>query len=305
MLRFAAKRLIGAIPTLFLIVTFSFFLMRIAPGGPFDRERIVPPEIEARLIHAYHLDDPLWKQYLRYLGDLVQGDFGPSLKYKDFTVTELIAEGFPVSMRLGGLAVLIALLVGVSTGTIAALRQNSSTDYTAMGLAMTGIIVPNFVMAPLLTLVFGLWLSWLPVGGWGGPIYMILPVIALSLYQIGFIARLTRGSMIEVLRTNYVRTARAKGLPERVAITRHALKAAMLPVVSYLGPAIINTITGSVIIEQIFGIPGIGRYFVQAALNRDYTLVMGVTVFYGVLIILANLAVDLIYGLLDPRIRYD
>ena len=305
MLRFAAKRLIGAIPTLFLIVTFSFFLMRIAPGGPFDRERIVPPEIEARLIHAYHLDDPLWKQYLRYLGDLVQGDFGPSLKYKDFTVTELIAEGFPVSMRLGGLAVLIALLIGVSTGTIAALRQNSGTDYAAMGVAMTGIIIPNFVMAPLLTLVFGLWLSWLPVGGWGGPIYMILPVIALSLYQIGFIARLTRGSMIEVLRTNYVRTARAKGLPERVAITRHALKAAMLPVVSYLGPAIINTITGSVIIEQIFGIPGIGRYFVQAALNRDYTLVMGVTVFYGVLIILANLAVDLIYGLLDPRIRYD
>ena len=305
MLRFATKRLLGAIPTLFLIVTFSFFLMRIAPGGPFDRERIVPPEIEARLIHAYHLDDPLWRQYLRYLGDLVQGDFGPSLKYKDFTVTELIAEGFPVSMRLGGLAVLIALLVGVSTGTIAALRQNSGTDYAAMGVAMTGIIIPNFVMAPLLTLVFGLWLSWLPVGGWGGPIYMILPVIALSLYQIGFIARLTRGSMIEVLRTNYVRTARAKGLPERVAITRHALKAAMLPVVSYLGPAIINTITGSVIIEQIFGIPGIGRYFVQAALNRDYTLVMGVTVFYGVLIILANLAVDLIYGLLDPRIRYD
>ena len=305
MLRFAAKRLIGAIPTLFLIVTFSFFLMRIAPGGPFDRERIVPPEIEARLIHAYHLDDPLWKQYLRYLGDLVQGDFGPSLKYKDFTVTELIAEGFPVSMRLGGLAVLIALLVGVSTGTIAALRQNSGTDYAAMGVAMTGIIIPNFVMAPLLTLVFGLWLSWLPVGGWGGPIYMILPVIALSLYQIGFIARLTRGSMIEVLRTNYVRTARAKGLPEHVAISRHALKAAILPVVSYLGPAIINTITGSVIIEQIFGIPGIGRYFVQAALNRDYTLVMGVTVFYGVLIILANLAVDLIYGLLDPRIRYD
>ena len=303
MLRFAAKRLIGAIPTLFLIVTFSFFLMRIAPGGPFDRERIVPPEIEARLIHAYHLDDPLWKQYLRYLGDLVQGDFGPSLKYKDFTVTELIAEGFPVSMRLGGLAVLIALLVGVSTGTIAALRQNSSTDYTAMGLAMTGIIIPNFVMAPLLTLVFGLWLSWLPVGGWGGPIYMILPVIALSLYQIGFIARLTRGSMIEVLRTNYVRTARAKGLPERVAITRHALKAAMLPVVSYLGPAIINTITGSVIIEQIFGIPGIGRYFVNGAINRDYTLVMGVVIYYATFVILLNLLADILYGVLDPRVR--
>ena len=305
MLRFAVKRLIGAIPTLFLIVTFSFFLMRVAPGGPFDKERIVPPEIEARLIHAYHLDEPLPLQYLRYLGGLFQGDFGPSLKYKDFTVTELIAGGFPVSLRLGGIAVLLALVIGVATGTLAALRQNSGTDYAAMGVAMTGIMIPNFVLAPLLTLVFGLWLSWLPVGGWGGVAYMILPVVALSLYQVGFIARLTRGSMIEVLRTNYVRTARAKGLPEHVAITRHALKAAMLPVVSYLGPAIINTITGSVIIEQIFGIPGIGRYFVQAALNRDYTLVMGVTVFYGVLIILANLAVDLIYGLLDPRIRYD
>jgi oligopeptide transport system permease protein len=237
----------------------------------------------------------------------VQGDFGPSLKYKDFTVTELIAGGFPVSLRLGGIAVLIALVVGVGVGTLAALRQNTGTDYAAMGAAMTGIMVPNFVLAPLLTLVFGLWLSWLPVGGWGdgGVQYMILPIFALSLYQIGFIARLTRGSMIEVLRTNYVRTARAKGLPERIAITRHALKAGILPVVSYIGPAIINTITGSVIIEQIFGIPGIGRYFVQAALNRDYTLVMGVTVFYGVLIILANLAVDLIYGLLDPRIRYD
>jgi oligopeptide transport system permease protein len=306
MLRFAAKRLLGAIPTLLLIVTLSFFLMRIAPGGPFDKERVVPPEIEARLIHAYHLDEPLPMQFLRYLGGLVRGDFGPSLKYKDFTVTELIAGGFPVSLRLGGIAVLLALIAGVAIGTLAALRQNTTTDYAAMGAAMTGIMVPNFVLAPLLTLVFGLWLSWLPVGGWDGSVkYMILPVFALSLYQVGFIARLTRGSMIEVLRTNYVRTARAKGLPERVAITRHALKAGMLPVVSYLGPAIINTITGSVIIEQIFGIPGIGRYFVQAALNRDYTLVMGVTVFYGVLIILANLAVDLIYGLLDPRIRYD
>ena len=306
MLRFAAKRLLGAIPTLLLIVTLSFFLMRIAPGGPFDKERVVPPEIEARLIHAYHLDEPLPMQFLRYLGGLAHGDFGPSLKYKDFSVTELIAGGFPVSLRLGGIAVLLALIAGVAIGTLAALRQNTTTDYAAMGAAMTGIMIPNFVLAPLLTLVFGLWLSWLPIGGWDGSIqYMILPIFALSLYQVGFIARLTRGSMIEVLRTNYVRTARAKGLPERVAITRHALKAGMLPVVSYLGPAIINTITGSVIIEQIFGIPGIGRYFVQAALNRDYTLVMGVTVFYGVLIILANLAVDLIYGLLDPRIRYD
>ena len=199
MLRFAAKRLIGAIPTLFLIVTFSFFLMRVAPGGPFDKERIVPPEIEARLIHAYHLDEPLPLQYLRYLSGLFQGDFGPSLKYKDFTVTELIAGGFPVSLRLGGIAVLLALVIGVATGTLAALRQNSGTDYAAMGIAMTGIMIPNFVLAPLLTLVFGLWLSWLPVGGWGGVAYMILPVVALSLYQVGFIARLTRGlSLIHI-----------------------------------------------------------------------------------------------------------
>jgi oligopeptide transport system permease protein len=304
--RYAVRRLLGAVPTLLLIVTVSFFLMHVAPGGPFDRERIVPPEIEARLVHTYHLDEALPLQFLRYLGDLARGDFGPSFKYKDFSVTELIWGGFPVSLKLGGFAMLFALIAGVSIGTLGALRQNSSTDYSAMTLAMTGIVIPNFVLAPLLTLVFGLWLSWLPVGGWGDQIkFMVLPVIALSLYQVGFIARLTRGSMIEVLRTNYVRTARAKGLPERIMLLRHALKPALLPVVSYLGPAVINTITGSVVVEQIFGIPGIGRYFVQAALNRDYTLVMGVTIFYGVLIIFANLAVDLLYGVLDPRIRYD
>ena len=305
MLNYAVKRLLGAVPTMLLIITIAFFMMRMAPGGPFDKERKLPPEIEASLAKAYHLDESLPRQYLRYMSKVVVGDFGPSFQYKDFSVTELIWGGFPTSMTLGGIAILLATVIGIGLGVWAALNQNSTTDYLVMATAMTGITVPNFVVAPMLTLIFGLWLSWLPVGGWGGPIYMILPVIALSLYQIGFIARLTRGSMIEVLRTNYVRTARAKGLSEHVAISRHALKAAILPVVSYLGPAIINTITGSVIIEQIFGIPGIGRYFVQAALNRDYTLVMGVTVFYGVLIILANLAVDLIYGLLDPRIRYD
>jgi oligopeptide transport system permease protein len=306
-LRFTARRLIGAVPTLLLIVTISFFMMRLAPGGPFSRERVIPAEIAARLEHAYHLDEPLLLQFLYYIGNLLRGDFGPSFQYKDFTVTELIWGGFPTSLKLGGLAMLFALVIGVAIGTLAALRQNSRADYAAMGVAMTGIIIPNFVLAPVLTLIFGLWLHWLPVGGWnnGDVQHIVLPVVALSLYQVGFIARLTRGSMIEVLRTNYVRTARAKGLPEHIAIIRHALKAAMLPVVSYLGPAVINTITGSVIIEQIFGIPGIGRYFVQAALNRDYTLVMGVTIFYGVLIILANLAVDLIYGLLDPRIRYE
>jgi oligopeptide transport system permease protein len=305
--QFAIKRLLGAVPTMLLITTVSFFLMRAAPGGPFDKERVVQPEIEAALKHAYHLDESVMQQFLRYLWNLLHGDFGPSFQYRDFSVTELIWGGFPTSLLLGSLAIVFALIVGGIVGTICAMRQNSRLDYVVMGVSMFGIMVPNFVLAPLLTLVFGLWLSWLPVGGWGnGDIsHIILPVIALSLYQVSCIARLMRGSMIEVLRTNYLRTARAKGLPEHVAIARHALKAAMLPVISYLGPAVVNTITGSVVVEQIFGIPGIGRYFVQAALNRDYTLVMGVTIFYGVLIIFANLAVDLIYGLLDPKVRYD
>ncbi|WP_119460326.1 oligopeptide ABC transporter permease OppB [Rhodospirillaceae bacterium SYSU D60014] len=307
MLRYAVKRMLGALPTLFLIITIAFFMMRLAPGGPFDKERNLPAQVEANLNKAYHLDEPLPQQYLRYVGNILQGDFGPSFQYKDFSVTELIWGGFPVSLRLGGLAILFAFGIGVALGTVAALNQNSLTDYLVMGTAMTGITIPNFVMAPLLTLVFGLYLSWLPVGGWGGGgiAHSVLPIVALCLPQVAAIARLTRGSMIEVLRSNFMRTARAKGLPERVTILRHGLKAAMLPVVSYLGPAVASIITGSVIIEQIFGIPGIGRYFVQAALNRDYTLVMGVTIFYGVLIILFNLLVDLLYGLLDPKVRYD
>jgi oligopeptide transport system permease protein len=307
LLSFTIKRLLGAIPTLLLITTVSFFLMRAAPGGPFDKERIVQPEIEAALKHEYHLDEPIVAQFGRYLWNLLHGDFGPSFQYRDFTVTELIRGGFPVSLLLGSLAIVIALVIGGAVGIVSAIRQNSGLDYSAMGIAMTGIMIPNFVLAPLLTLVFGLMLRWLPVGGWGGGdvSHVVLPVVALALYPLSCIARLMRGSMIEVLRTNYLRTARAKGLPEWITIIRHALKAAMLPVISYLGPAVVNTITGSIVIEQIFGIPGIGRYFVQAALNRDYTLVMGVTVFYGALIIFANLLVDLLYGVLDPRVRYD
>jgi oligopeptide transport system permease protein len=307
MLSYAIRRLVGAIPTLFLIVTISFFMIRLAPGGPFSKERNVPPEVLANLERVYHMDESLGQQYLRYLGNILQGDFGPSFKYKDFTVNELIWGGFPVSARLGGIAILLALGIGVTLGSLAALRQNTSGDYAVMGVAMTGIAVPNFVVAPVLTLVFGLWLSWIPVGGWSDSnvIFWLAPIIALCLPQIAAIARLTRGSMIEVLRANYVRTARAKGLPERITITRHALKAAMLPVVSYLGPAIAGIITGSIIIEQIFSIPGIGRYFIQAALNRDYTLVMGVTIFYGTLIIMLNLLADLLYGVLDPKVRYD
>jgi oligopeptide transport system permease protein len=306
LLRYTIKRLFGAIPTLLVIIAIAFFMMRLAPGGPFDKERKVAKEVEENLRRAYGLDDPLWVQFLTYMGKVLQGDFGPSFQYKDFSVNELIWGGFPNSMMLGGIAIALAIILGVTAGTIAALKQNTTTDYAVMATAMSGITIPNFVVAPTLTLVFGLMLRWTPVGGWGDSWRQaILPIVALCLPQIAAVARLTRASMIEVLRSNYVRTARAKGLPERVAILRHAMRAAMLPVVSYLGPAVAAIITGSIVIEQIFSIPGIGRYFVQAALNRDYTLVMGVTIFYGVLIVLFNLMVDLLYGILDPKVRYD
>ena len=301
------RRLLGAIPTLFAVMTVSFFMMRLAPGGPFDRERMLSPEIEANIRKAYDLDQPLIVQYGIYLAKALKGDLGPSFKYQDYTVVELIASGFPVSFRIGMTAIILALIVGGSLGILAELRQNSVADHLVMGIAMVGITIPNFVIAPLLTLVIGVYFRLLPVGGYGeGSLRnLILPTIALALPPVAYIARLTRASMIEVLRSNYIRTARAKGLPGRLVIGRHALRAAFLPVVSYLGPAIAGIITGSVVIEQIFGIPGIGRYFVQGALNRDYTLVMGVVIFYGSLIILLNLAVDLVYGLLDPKIRYD
>ena len=304
MFRYSFKRLAGSLPTLLIIVTIAFFLIRTAPGGPFDKERSVPPEIAANLNAVYHLDEPLWKQYLLYLGNVVRGDFGPSFQYRDYSVTELISIGFPVSLMLGGIAIVLALVLGGMLGAVAALRQNSWVDSLVMAGAMTGITIPNFVMAPLLSLIFGVYLSWLPVGGWGErPAQAILPIVALALPQVAYIARLTRGSMIEVLRSNYIRTATAKGLPAGRMLIRHALKPALLPVVSYLGPATAAIITGSVVIEQIFGIPGIGRYFVQGALNRDYTLVMGVVIFYGSLIIVFNLLVDLVYGLMDPKVR--
>ena len=306
MLSYAIRRLVGAVPTLFIIITVAFFMMRVAPGGPFDVERALPPDIEKNILAAYNLDQPLVVQYWDYLVNVLQGDLGPSFKSKDFSVNELMALGFPVSLRLGGIAIALAIVLGTGLGTIAALKQNSGVDYAVMATAMTGIAVPNFVVAPLLTLVFGVYLNWLPVAGWGGGSFrnMLLPVIALALPQIAFIARLTRGSMIEVLRSNYVRTARAKGLPERLTVSRHALRAAILPVVSYLAPATAGIVTGSVVIETIFDIPGIGRFFVQGALNRDYTLVMGTVIVFGSLIILLNLLVDMIYGVLDPKVKY-
>ncbi|NIM71419.1 MAG: oligopeptide ABC transporter permease OppB [Xanthomonadales bacterium] len=306
MLRHAIQRLLGVIPTLLVLVTIAFFLIRVAPGGPFDAEKALPAEIQANLNVKYHLDEPLVQQYLRYLGQILTFDFGPSFQYKDWTVNELIGEGFPVSLTVGGLAMLLAFVVGTVIGVTAALRQNTAVDYGSMGFAMLGISIPNFVIAPLLILLFAVFLGWLPAGGWDWSLNrMVLPVITLALPVIAYVARLTRGSMIEVLHSNFIRTARAKGLPERAVILQHALKPALLPVISFMGPATAGLITGSVIVERIYAIPGLGSYFVQGALNRDYTLVMGVVIFYGLLIILLNFTVDMLYAWLNPKIRYD
>jgi oligopeptide transport system permease protein len=312
MLIYAAKRFLGALPTLFIIITLAFFMMRLAPGGPFDMQRHLPPEIEHNIKAAYNLDKPVYQQYLIYLGRLAHFDLGPSYKNKDFTVTQMIADGLPVSARLGLSAMVLAVLAGVSLGVTAALNQNRWSDYSLMTLAMGGITIPTFVTAPILTLIFGVYglhlfgadIS-LPVGGWNGGALrnMILPVTVLALPQIAIIARLTRGSTIEVLHSNYVRTARAKGLSTPLIIRRHVLRAALMPLVSYLGPAVAGILTGSLVVEQIFGIPGIGRYFVQGALNRDYTLVMGVLIYYASFVVVLNLAADILYAVLDPRVR--
>ena len=305
MIGYALRRLLGAIPTLFVIVTLAFFMMRAAPGGPFDSQRKLTPEVERNIKAAYDLDKPLVQQYLIYLGKVVHGDLGPSYKNKDFTVVQLIATGLPVSARLGLCAMALALLLGTFLGVNAALKQNRWEDYSVMTVAMVGITIPTFVTAPILTLLLGIYAGWLPVGGWNGGALanMILPVTVLALPQTAVVARLMRGSMIEVLRTNYIRTARAKGLPTHRIVLGHALRAAALPLVSYLGPALAAVLTGSLVVEEIFGLPGIGRYFVQGALNRDYTLVLGVVICYAALIIVLNFLADIAYGILDPRVR--
>ena len=310
MLRFLLRRLLVVVPTLFVVVTLAFFMMRAAPGGPFSSDRRLSPAIEANVRARYGMDRPLVVQYLRYLGDVAHGDFGPSLKYKDKSVLQVIGQGFPKSLTIGLSALILAAASGVGLGIVAALRRNRGVDHAAMTVAVLGVCIPTFVTAPLLVLVFASRLGWLPTAGWpgsaqglGGIRYLVLPVIVLALPQIAVISRLVRAGMIEALRSNHVRTAHARGLPASRIVLRHALKTAILPLVSYLGPACAALITGSLVVEQIFQLPGLGRSFVLGALQRDYTVVMGVVILYAGLILMLNLASDLIGAALDPRVR--
>jgi oligopeptide transport system permease protein len=307
MLRYVLRRLLTAIPTLFLIVTLSFFLMHVAPGGPFDMEKGIPPEIKANIEKVFHLDQPVWMQYLEYLNNLLHGDLGPSYILLNFSVAELFKVGLPVSAQIGASALALALIVGSAFGAIAALRQNKPVDYGVIALATAGSTIPSFVIAPLIQLTFGLTWHMLPIGGWGDGalINKIGPVLTLSLPQLATVSRLMRGSMIESLHAHHIRTARSLGLSDYSVVVRHAMRGALLPIISYAGPAAAGLITGSIIVETIFQIPGVGRYFIDAALNRDYTLVMGTVVMIAVFTIVFNLIVDLLYAVVDPRVRYD
>ena len=305
MLRYALLRIFGAIPTLLVVIALAFLMVHAAPGGPFDAERVLPPDIEENIARAYHLDESLPQQFVRYVGGLLRGDLGPSYRYLDRSVSDVIRNALPLSMLLGALAMLLAIIAGVAAGLTAALRKNSFADRLVTGIAMTGISVPVFVIAPLMVLVFAVYLDWFPASwtGGGGIARLVLPVVVLALPQIAYIARLSRASMIGVLSSDFVRTARAQGLKTSSIIRYHALKPALLPLVSYMGPAIAGILTGSVVVEQVFGIPGLGQFFINGALNRDYTLVLGIVIFYAALVIGLNLIVDLLYGILDPRIR--
>ena len=308
MVRFIIRRLVSLIPTLFLIVTFSFFIMKAAPGGPFSAERSVPPEVLANINKVYHLDEPLVKQYVRYLGDMLQGKLGPSFRYKDYTVNELIGNTLPNSLILGITALCGALFFGLLVGLISAVKRNSFADYAAMSVAVIGISIPLFVIGPILMFIFAVKLKWLPTSGWitgrQGLKTLVMPALALSLPYFAYIARLSRASILDVLRSDYIRTAYAKGLSYPTVLFKHALKGAMLPVISYLGPAFAGIITGSVVIEKIFLVPGLGTFFVQSALNRDYTLIMGTVIMYSIILIMMNFFVDILYAVIDPRISY-
>ena len=304
MLKFISFRLLQAIPVLLVVIAATFFLVRMAPGGPFDAEKAVPPEVLRALEHKYQLDQPVWQQFTSYLGDLLHGDFGPSFRYPGRSVNELIAAGLPASAELGLYALMVALLIGIVAGVVAALRPNTAQDYIPMSAAMAGICMPSFLLGPILVLIFGIWLEWVPVSGWGDiPGDKILPAITMGSAYAAYIARLSRGGMLEVLSQDYIRTARAKGLPEHVVVLKHGLRGGLVPVVAYLGPAFAGLLSGSFVVETIFQIPGLGRFFVQAAFNRDYTMVMGSTIFFAVLIIGFNLLSDIIAVWINPRLR--
>ena len=306
MLSYALRRIAGTLPTLLVIITVSFCVVRLTPGGPFDQEQALPPAVRANLERLYGLDQPLTVQYLHYLRGLLRGDFGPSLRQRDFTVSELIAQGLPLSATLGLAAILLAVLSGIPAGIAAALWRNRGADYCITTLAALGLALPSFVTGPLFALVFGLYLRWLPVAGWqhGAPRYLVLPVLTLALPVAAYVTRLTRASLLEVLSAHYVRSARARGLGGPRVLWRHALRPALMPVVSYLGPAVAFVMTGSLVIETVFGLPGTGRYLVEGAIDRDYPLVMGMIVVYGALTLFLNLIADLIYGWLDPGVRH-
>jgi oligopeptide transport system permease protein len=305
MIRFVARRLLLFVPTLWVIATLTFFLVRLAPGGPFNAERDIPQAARAALAQKYGLDRPLAEQYATFLARAVRLDFGPSYKFPTRQVREIIIEGFRVSGELGGWALLVALLVGIPLGVIAALRQNTAADAAVMAAALAGVSIPNFVLGPLLVLTFSLGLYWLPPALWEGPQSRVLPVLTLAAAYVAYVARLTRAGMLEVLRQDFIRTARAKGLPERVVVIKHALRLGLLPVLSYLGPAAAAIIMGSLVVEQVFAVPGLGRYLVNGAFNRDYTLVMGVVLFYAAFLMALNLFVDLAYAWLDPRVELE
>ena len=305
MLRFVARRLLQMIPVLFIIATMTFFMLRLAPGGPFDSEKSVTPEIRKNLESYYGLNKPLYRQYYDYLANVVKGDLGPSFKYPNRTVNELIGESFPISAELGFWSLLVALAVGLPAGIISSLRPNTAMDYIPNSLAMAGICVPNFVLGPLLVLIFALTLGWARVSGWDEPIDRVLPALTLGAAYAAYIARLTRGGMSEIFSQDFIRTARAKGASPLRIILKHALGGGLLPVVSYLGPAVAGLITGSFVVETIFQIPGLGRYFVNAAFNRDYTMVLGAVLFYGALIVVFNLIVDVAFVWMNPRLKFE
>jgi oligopeptide transport system permease protein len=302
-LGYVLRRLAGFLPVLFVIVSVSFFMMRLAPGGPFDQERALPEQVRANIEARYHLDEPLWRQYFRYLGNVARADLGPSFRYPDRSVNELLTLGFPVSLTLGLCALAIALTLGGTVGVLAALQPNGLVDYLTMSFTLCGVSVPNFVLGPILMLIFALNLGWLPVAGWGTWRHLIMPSVTLGTFYAAYVARLTRAGMLEIIGQDFIRTARGKGLREVTVVVRHALPGAILPVVTYLGPASAAVLTGSVVVETIFSIPGIGRYFVGSALNRDYTMVLGTVVFYSALLLLFNLIVDVLYAYLDPRVQ--